>query len=567
MPMLRSQLFASFLFACFIGAGECAGQSLSSVSQIGGSDHQLIADVCEDAQGDLYLSGSFRGLTDFDPGPGELPLSSAGLDQIFVGRYHADLSPVWVAPIGGAAWLDRGHAVAVGDSGEVVLVGNFYGAGDFDPGAGEAMLTPVDGSDFFCLKLDPMGAFEWVVQVGDSGEAARDVAIGPDEHIFIGGHFTDTLDMDPGPGELWLYPINGQGFFLELSPQGELLQALNYGAELIQVDPLPGGGYLLQGKVHSGMDADPGPGITVLDDADGQFFVVLLNEQLDLVEVRQFGHEVEGWGPRLHHVARDAEGNLILAGYFFGVIDADPGPGQTLLTAADGSPDAFVARLNPDGTLAWAYVFGSTSADQATGLTLMADGTILLSGQYFNAFDLDPGPGVWTTTVYGDEDFFLLALDMDGQFIGAQALGNTGEDWLFGTRQCLNGDIIGYGIFEQTIDFDTGPGVQELTSAGLWDIFITRSVWSGLGVEPRPEHVPSLLAYPSPATDRLYVRGLSDPSELVVYDPLGRSCQVPMISRSGDVLTLDLAALPTGNYTISRVTDGVRSTRSFIVAR
>src|SRR5262245_65706338 len=47
---------------------------------VGGAGIDMAADVARDAAGNVYVAGTFRGISDFDPGPGTLNPTSGSLD-------------------------------------------------------------------------------------------------------------------------------------------------------------------------------------------------------------------------------------------------------------------------------------------------------------------------------------------------------------------------------------------------------------------------------------------------------------------------------------------------------
>src|SRR5262249_30346807 len=123
--------------------------------------------------------------------------------------------------------------------GNVVLVGDFFGTIDVDPGASVLNFTsvdrrPVDGSsnpglDTFILKLASDGSFVWARHLGNSTgfvEAAeRNIASGPKGEIDISGRFQFTIDFDPGTGSALLTSNNNSEdiFALKLDADGNFV--------------------------------------------------------------------------------------------------------------------------------------------------------------------------------------------------------------------------------------------------------------------------------------------------------------------------------------------------------
>jgi hypothetical protein len=56
----------------------------------------------------------------------------------------------------------------------------------------------------------------------------------------------------------------------------------------------------------------------------------------------------------------------------------------------------------------------------------------------------------------------------------ANTMGNVGSDGSTEIAVDVNGNVYTTGVFKETVDFDTGVGVYNLTSVGFADIFITK---------------------------------------------------------------------------------------------
>ena len=75
-------------------------------------------------EGNVHTTGSFRGMSDFDPGPGTFELTSAGGTDIFVSKLDGAGNFLWAKQMGGAA-NETALAVAVDVSGHVYTTGTF----------------------------------------------------------------------------------------------------------------------------------------------------------------------------------------------------------------------------------------------------------------------------------------------------------------------------------------------------------------------------------------------------------------------------------------------------------
>ncbi|GAB4404907.1 MAG: hypothetical protein OHK0039_05480 [Bacteroidia bacterium] len=172
-------------------------------------------------------------------------------------------------------------------------------------------------------------------------------------------------------------------------------------------------------------------------------------------------------------IAVGDSGQVYTTGGFRGTADADPGAGSSPLTSA-GAYDAFVQKLDAQGNFLWAKAYGGTSDDFGTAIALDDSGHVYVLGFFSGTVDVDPGPGVSALTSTGGSDIFVQKLNADGSFRWARSWGGLLEDTGLSLALDDSGHVYITGGFEGTVDFDPGPGVSTLTSAGAHDIFVQK---------------------------------------------------------------------------------------------
>lgn len=176
-----------------------------------------------------------------------------------------------------------------------------------------------------------------------------------------------------------------------------------------------------------------------------------------------------------HDMVIDGNGNVYTIGEFNSVADFnpsdDPNTGTFDLVSA-GYQDIFVSKLDAFGNFLWAKQFGGGFTDRGRAMTLDADGNIYITGNFSGTADFDPGPGTFNLTGAGNEDIFIAKLDPSGNLIWAKQIGGTGTDIAYDIAVNSIGNVTTTGRFRNTIDFDPGPGIYNLT-AGYIDIFVS----------------------------------------------------------------------------------------------
>ncbi len=145
-------IFVSTLDASgnFLWAKQFARVSFTS------SDFSSGRSVALDATGNVYTTGYFTHIYDFDPGNGIYNLDSEVGGYIFVSKLDPSGNFIWAKQMGGGSIAtDSGNSIAVDANGNVYTTGAFYYTADFDPGSGTFYLTASGVyADIFVSALD-----------------------------------------------------------------------------------------------------------------------------------------------------------------------------------------------------------------------------------------------------------------------------------------------------------------------------------------------------------------------------------------------------------------------------
>ncbi|OGS78821.1 MAG: hypothetical protein A3D31_02275 [Candidatus Fluviicola riflensis] len=334
-----------------------------------------------DAFGNLYITNSFVGTVDFDPGPGSFNLTSQGMDRaVFIQKLDANGNFIWAKQIGGPfvpGFPNPTHsnAIAVDAGGNLYLTGYFDGTIDFDPHPASTfnMASQYNASDVFVCKLDTDGNFVWAKQftgTQSNGGVGYAITVDGSGNIYSTGTIGGTMDFDPGPGTFQLTAsVPGQTaiYISKLDPSGNFVWAKEMG---------PGEGSAIamdeHNNIYSSGSASPGY-ITVINkhDLDG-----------NLLWAKQLG------GISGESIAVDDNGHVYTAGLCFGTNDFDPGPGVFNLTGGDS--DAFISRLDSLGNFVWAGLLTGTNQVWMESLTLDMNNNLYTTGYFNGTADVDP---------------------------------------------------------------------------------------------------------------------------------------------------------------------------------
>ncbi len=233
------------------------------------------------------------------------------------------------------------------------------------------------------------------------------------------------------------------------------------------------GNYYATGSFQDTVDFDPGIGVNnLIAGQDPDIFIFKLTASGNFVWAKSI--KSNGWDSG-KSIAVDANGNIIVVGFYNGTADFDPGSSTFNLTPELGSQDGFILKLNAAGNFVWAQSLGYSNSEELDNVVTDNLGNIYFTGIYDGNIDLDPGTGIVpASSNSGSIDFFIEKFDATGNFIWGKSIGGTGTDNCTSLAIDVNGNIYVQGTYSATVDFDPGAAVVNKTSNGGNDIFILK---------------------------------------------------------------------------------------------
>jgi gliding motility-associated-like protein len=224
-----------------------------------------IEDVKCDAQGNIYLTGAFKGPCDFDPGPNSFTLQSGGPADGYLCKLDKNGNFIFAKKFGNSVSNNVVHPrdICLDENSNVLIGGSFLGTQDFDPGPPVVNATSNGSYDAFILKFSANGDFIWIKNIGSSSvDGGMDIAVDLDNNVYTIGQYSGTVDFDPGPGVFTLMLVDGT-VLTKLNPEGDFIYAApffgySYGNSIL-IDSEQN--ILINGRFAGIVDFDPGSGV------------------------------------------------------------------------------------------------------------------------------------------------------------------------------------------------------------------------------------------------------------------------------------------------------------------
>ena len=265
-----------------------------------------------------------------------------------------------------------------------------------------------------------------------------------------------------------------------------------------------GGGFLGGLAFDAAQTADGG--FILCGDRDGNGTLVRLDTNGDLLWARSYGTAFNGDG--LVAVVALSDG--------FAACGRIQGQGTDI-------QNALLIRTDLNGDTLFTRTYGDVLEDEARDLNVLTDGGFVLTG---SRSDVASGTDVWVART--------------------DASGHTG---------CDRGPAQGLVVNTLNLATQAAP----LTAGSLGDGSLS---WSGTPVVPDPaiqcqtlgiaeEPVRSLIAHPNPTKEQMTLQGTYQ--QVLAFDALGRTVELPVIRTQVDATLVDLSFLAGGIYPIQAV--------------
>ena len=342
---------------------------------LGDSSPEYGESIAVDSSGNVYISGQYRPVGDYD---------------CFVAKYNSSGVLQWQRSLGGNS-SDYGYSVAVDGSGNVYVVGM-----TFSQGQGSA--------DILIAKFNSSGAAQWKRLLGDSGaDYGYGIAVDSSGNSYITGYSASaaygqddiiTAKYDTNGNIQWQRILGGTG---------------NDGGTAIAVDS-SGNSYI------TGYTNGSGAG-------NYDMLLAKYNSSGTIQWQKTVGASTTDWG---EGITVDSSGNIYIAGY-------------TNAASGAGSYDFVVSKLNSSGAVQWSRTLGGSGLDYGRDIAVDSSGNVYVTGEtsspgngmYEGLIAKYNSSGVlqWQRLLYGSSNDYFKGIEVDnsGNFYVGGRTASSGE--------------------------------------------------------------------------------------------------------------------------------------------
>jgi gliding motility-associated-like protein len=355
----------------FVSAVTQNGNELWSKS-FGGPQSDRALSVAVDGSGNVLVSGFYTNTIDFGNG---ITLTSNGAQDAFLAKFDLAGNPLWARTGGSSGGSDRANGVAVDQSGNVFITGQFSGDADFSG----ISLNATDGTvDAFIVKYDPNGNALWGKK-GTGDNLDRGIAITTDNSgsCYATGQFSGNFVLD----NVYTNTIQNALFVVKYSSDGneEWFRWGGGSEESVAYDIASNGSNIF-------ITGDFGSSLSLLGDGAVVDVSSGYSSSIFITSISAGGNynwtTTSGSNSNVSSRGIDvsSSGSIAIAGWFECTLDDYSQEYGEATFNSIGARDAFSAFYTSSGSFDWARNFGSRSNVICNSVAILNDGVPLLAG-------------------------------------------------------------------------------------------------------------------------------------------------------------------------------------------
>lgn len=384
----------------------------------------------------------------------------------------------WLIGMGGGQSMIFGNDIVTDRDGNAYVCGSFTSyndSADFDPGPGTAFFkSRSDGvntylQDIFLAKYNTEGHLLWAkVMGGVCEDLGNRVALDTVGNVYITGMLGQCyapvyFDTGANAPSLSIAATRyDDAFIAKYDTAGNFQWARNFGGGSSEFSNA-----LAVSKDGANIFTGSSVGATAASDTTGILMAKFNaggNEVWEKYIIRAYGSLLP-----MGMALDNDEQQFVIAGtlYYVDTVDFDPGPGVAYrVLPGPMYEDAFLAKYDSAGNYTWVqgnlYAAGLFPFSGARHVTVDKDDNIILAGSFTGTSMIFDTTAAITVTASGGGNAFIAKYNSSGTCLWANGTIFTGD----GVTTDKAGNVYVAGAFEGSVDFNPGPGVANLTSAG-----------------------------------------------------------------------------------------------------
>lgn len=450
---------------------------------IGGSDIDRGRSIAYDNNKNIYIVGESIS-TDYPVTIlGTYQATNQGLYDVVVSKFNPTATSLIYSTYIGGDNIDYSSAIQVNSSGEVFITG-YTKSNNFDVTL-DALQNTFGGGiyDAFVSRLNSLGtSLLYSTYLGGSGtDMALSITIDANNSAYVAGYTTSS--NFPLQNAYQTSLGGGTDIFIsKISSTGQnLLYSTYFGGTgddyCYSIAVNTSGSIYFTGYTKSNnFPTTNGAFQTSLQGTSDAFITKLYNNTLTYSTYLGGSNEEVSRSLKI-----DAAGNAYITGYTASNNDFDVTSGAYQSTYGGGTQDAFITKINTNGTaLVYSTYLGGSNDDY--GYSIALDNNVPCITGYSFSFDFPTTPGAFQTTKLGTyEDAFIAKVSSSQGLVYSTYVGGNNVDRAYSLVMDNNAALItGY---TNSTNYPLSANAYQTNFGGVSDILLTKICLMGIALD------------------------------------------------------------------------------------
>lgn len=549
--------FAAVFVSVVMNVSFAQGWEWTRVS--GGSGNDESAQVCTDADGNVYQTGTFYGTASFQ---GTVLNSVSNGTNWFLAKYNADGDLIWVRNV-----LNGNTNYKLVKAITADVSGNIYIAGEYDDTVlvGGTQLITSGYYDVFLAKFDASGNTQWVETGGGLfDERAFALTTDPSGNIYLAGCFTEEADFDTVSLTGSSVNFSDDAMLLCYNASGQIQYGKSFGGISYEraTDVAYYNNSLYLTGYFASIDASFGAEMLHCTNGGNDLFLARLNMQGDIQWVDGYDNLMStSYLTRWPHVAVNNDG-LYFTAPFDQTINLGSGP----LTTSGSNAISFISKFDVNGSVAWVSKLDNRLSASVKGLTA-TDGHVFTSVDFVDTLKIGAQQfiGVFPDPAYAENNICVISWNSNGSIDWTKMIVPYENAYFVGGLRsssiaALDNDVFLSAAFTDTLSvWPWFPVAEDILTE---DVLLAKIDITANAIEQNYEPIVSV--FPVPATDVITISSAQHGSISCEISDLYGKCIRKIIFNDASNNSIDVSDLEKGVYFLTFHAGGNTTVSTFI---
>ncbi|HNQ11774.1 MAG TPA: T9SS type A sorting domain-containing protein [Bacteroidia bacterium] len=307
--------------------------------------------------------------------------------------------------------------------------------------------------DFWIVKVNSIGLIEWQKTIGGSNyDMLYSLQQTTDNGYILGGTSDsgisgDKTDSSRGTSDYWILKLDSVGNILWQKTFGG-----SSGDNLFALQQTTDGGFILGGESLSGISGDK----TDFCRGGFDYWIIKIDSVGNIIWQKTIGGSDFD---ELYSIKQTGDGGYILGGASLSNISFEK------TENCRGALDFWAVKIDSLGTIQWQKTMGGNDFETLFSIQQTTDGGYILGGDSFSNISGDK-----TENSRGGDDFWLVKLDPNGNYLWQKTIGGNMNEWINSVIQTTDNGYLMLGNSGSDIS-----GEKTDFCRGLSDIWVVKT--------------------------------------------------------------------------------------------